>query len=274
MPNSNSVSRHIHHALTEFRRPQLLFLTLSIFLLAILLGNAGAFSGGKIALQLPSSDWTFSARPAMGPAYDSAPVRVYSVTTEAANGPEISRVFIKNQSSRAISAVKLTWRLVNRESPATILGQGQTPLITLRGGLAKDERKEIAFSPVPLMAFAGISKSLVKNGSLTGGFLVEVAADEALYQDKQSWKIASAYKNNNTASSSTFMKAFLSFPSRRIDEEQGGCAKQECKYIETGNPPVSGFKCSDVTIGIFCTNCGTSCSETLCGNPAPPCPPQ
>ena len=45
MPLSNSVSRHIHRAITAFRRPQPLLLTLSISLLAIWIGKAGAYSG-------------------------------------------------------------------------------------------------------------------------------------------------------------------------------------------------------------------------------------
>jgi hypothetical protein len=202
-------------------------------LLSIWLGNVDAFTSsttisstanevsrtfnkGKRAVQLPDGDWTFSARPSLNPAYESAPVRVVSVTTETTNGPEISRVFVRNKSSKTISAVKLAWRLINQQSPTVILGQEQTTLITLRGKLAEGERKGINFS-IPLFSFAEISKTLAKGGFLTGEFLVEIAAHEALYEDKETWKIASVYKNNNTASSLAFMKASFSFPGHRTD---------------------------------------------------------
>lgn len=273
MPNSSSVSHHIHNALTALHKHQFLLLALSIFLLAIWLGNASAFDRGKRTVQLPGGDWTFSASPALGPAYESAPIRVVSVTVAATNnGPEISRVFVKNQSSRTISAVKLAWWLVDKQSPTVILGKEQTTLIPMKGELAGGERKALNFSPLPFISFAEISKTLAKDGFLTGEFLVEVAVYEALFEDKETWEIASAYKNDNTASSPAFMKASFSFPGHRIGiGSVAGCAKQECEYFESEG--TAGFRCKGASAQIFCMNCGTSCSNTLCGSPPPECPP-
>jgi hypothetical protein len=272
MPNLNGVPYHTHHALMGFRMPRFLLFALPIFLLAIWLSNVGAFNREKRAAQLTGGDWGFSARPALNPAYESAPIRVVSVTIAATkSGPEISRVFVKNQSSKTISSVKLAWWLINKQSPTIILGQGQTTPITLRGELPGSERKGIDFSPFPLVSFAEISKTLAKDGSLTGEFLVEVAVHEALYADKETWKIASAYKNGNIASSPAFMKASFSFPGHSIGDDESGCARQECEYFESGG--TGGFRCKSISNSIYCTNCGDSCTTTLCGSPPAQCPP-
>jgi hypothetical protein len=127
--------------------------------------------------------------------------------------------------------VKLAWWLINKQSPTVILGKGQTTPITLKGELTESTRQALNFSPIPFISFAEISKTLGKDGLLTGEFLVEVAVSEALYADKETWKIASAYKNDNSiASSLAFMKASFSFPGHRINSREG-CAKQICEYF-------------------------------------------
>lgn len=136
-------------------------------------GNADKLPGGK---------WTFSAHPYMGPGYDERPVIVTAVMSDLTG--TVTTVMLENESAKVVSAVKLEWYLTTDQERATILQQGQTPLIAPSGALAPGKYKELKF---PVVSFARVSQPLLKKDTLTGDFRIEIAVAEIQYEDGSSW---------------------------------------------------------------------------------------
>lgn len=95
--------------------------------LLVLLLLTSAFSAARAQAQgtLPPGDYTFSTKPYMGPGFESLPVMVTSVTTEAALNGGVSMVAVKNGTSRRLEAVRLGWYVSAREAPDYVLLQGR-----------------------------------------------------------------------------------------------------------------------------------------------------
>lgn len=159
----------------------------SLAILLLFLAGDSAIKGqvdGKT--DLPPGDWSFSAHPYFGLGYDSRPVVVTSVTSDASKGLSITKVKIRNMSVLSVSAVKLGWILFDNKDRegANVLQQEQTPLITPSGGLAPNQSLDLDY---PVVSFAKICKSMLNRGRLYGAFRIEVLVTEITYADGSNW---------------------------------------------------------------------------------------
>ncbi|HXG92129.1 MAG TPA: hypothetical protein VNN73_07120 [Blastocatellia bacterium] len=203
---------------------------------------------------LPGGNWSFSAHPYMGPDLDGRPVIVSSVETSADKGLQLTKVALKNRSSKPVTAVKLVWSLSYEQSRDIALQNGTTNWFDLPKSIPVGQTKVLKFR-VPPVSFASISRPLVRGHFLDGDFYFAIAVGAVRYEDGSSW-IAINYMGGGR-----LIKA-----SSRASTYQVGCAKQKCKNLGG-----SGYKCEDSTDSEYCTNCQTSCSATLCGNKPPGC---
>lgn len=206
------------------------------------------YQGGK--RELPQGDWSFSAHPYMGPDLDDRPVIVTSVETHADKGIRLTRVAVRNRSSKSVLSVKLTWNLSYEQSQDTILRKGTSSWLELPKAIPAGERRVFRFSAPPV-SFVSMSKDFISDGILSGDFHMTVSVSEVRYEDGSSW-IAMRPGNHR----------LINVSSRSVTPQQG-CAKQKCKNIG------GGYACEASTNSEYCTNTQTSCCDTLCGEKPP-----
>lgn len=220
-----------------------LFLMLIVFT-----GLAGAgivVKSQANADRVPPGKWTFSAGPYFGSDYESIPVDVFRVTTNAAKGLTITSVGLHNKDTRNVTGVRMRWYLKDKDQNGRVLLEGETPLIEVSVSAGKGKILDY-----PVVSFAGIHKSLMKNGSLSGNFRLEIAVFEVHYADQTAWA-------KGQISRLMFKKAAYSVGSTF------GCQGQGCSY--NGTPGVESYQCGS-NVGTTCvpsTN-GQSCTESRC----------
>lgn len=210
--------------------------------------------------QLPKGDWSLSAHPYMGKGYDSRPVMVSSVSMDKT--PVVTKVGLWNISNKVVLGVKLGWSLTTDENRGAVLRQGETVLIAISGGLPVNDSQSLKF---PVVAFRDIYKPLLKNGALDGHYRIEVLVTEILFEDGTTWTPESnkikkiAFVNAVFHPGATLPLAITPF---RPTVQP--CPKQHCVF--TAGPP-DYYSCGSSQNGEYCTNCVSSCCNTLCGVP-------
>lgn len=199
-------------------------LTMTLVLVACV-----AFTNAQITKQdinsetsLPSGDWNFSAHPDSRVDFDSVPVYLYSLTTDAKKGLKVISVGLWNRSSKPVISVKLRWLLTTEEDRNQILFDGQSQQIVLEKPLKENETLDLRTS---IESFAQLSRSLTKDksGTLSGNYRLDVVVVEATFEDDSIWARTSI-KSNGT-------NAFGDCGTRN-------CQKQTCKYT-----PDRGYTC-------------------------------
>ncbi|HBB86247.1 MAG TPA: hypothetical protein DC047_01365 [Blastocatellia bacterium] len=164
----------------------LLILAGCISLLAALLVTANQNTGqqeNSQAGKLPSGNWTVSARPYLGADFRELPVITTSVGQDPEKGLGAASASVSNASLKTVSALKFTWYILKDETDRVLL-QGQTPLIAITGGMPKGGTQLIDF---PIADFSSVMQPLIKAGSLTGDYRVEVLVSEVVYEDGSTW---------------------------------------------------------------------------------------
>lgn len=161
----------------------LIALALGVSLVPFKRGTVVGFSTPTKQVDMPGGQWTFSAQPYMGKGFQSRPAVVTSVKSEIKTF-SVTSIGIVNNSSKSISALKLSWTLSREESPESILQQGETPLITLENPIATKASKRVTF---PVVSFLEATKPFVKNGMLKGNYRIDVAVKEIQFSDKTTW---------------------------------------------------------------------------------------
>jgi hypothetical protein len=134
--------------------------------------------------QLPTGKWVLAHHPYSRPGYEKMPMVITSVKGDATKGLEISVTELRNQTSKSVKTYKLSWYLYRTDDPNLILLKGDTPFV-YPGKLAANERRQV---DIPVVAFIDIYKPLMKNGSLTGNFVIDVAVTEVQFNDGTTWK--------------------------------------------------------------------------------------
>lgn len=225
----------------------------SLAILLLFLAGDSAIKGqvdGKT--DLPPGDWSFSAHPYFGLGYDSRPVVVTSVTSDASKGLSITKVKIRNMSVLSVSAVKLGWILFDNKDRegANVLQQEQTPLITPSGGLAPNQSLDLDY---PVVSFAKICKSMLNRGRLYGAFRIEVLVTEITYADGSNWIGQYALEK----------KPLQTVAFRRNTLLQA-CPMQMCEFY-TDPKRGDGYRCKASGSMEYCRNYQTYCENHLCG---------
>lgn len=203
---------------------------------------------------LPPGSWMVSAQPYLGTAYESQPVKVIGVVSDASHGFKVTSVGLKNTSSKVVSAVKLRWYITSEESRELVLLQGDTNSVRLGKGLPVGKSE---YFETPIVSFGKVSKQLLRAGSLKGIFTIEVAVSQILYEDGSTWE-------GDPKKTVTFVKAGL----RPGPLPPQGCANQVCQY----NVDLGAYQCVG-GLNQICMNCGRLCINAVCGEPLPMCGP-
>lgn len=229
---------------------------------------------------LPAGNYSVITKPYMGPGYESLPVMVTSVTTEAELRGGVSVVAVENGTGRRVDAVRLGWYVSSREAPDYILLQGKTPVLRLPGGIAAGEVERIQFGVV---SFAKIYKPLARKGMVDGNYLIQVGVVEARFDDGTVQTLLASGKRR-AERATVFVKAGWGGAATRppAPARQLGCPNQACSpnYEGDGSSRILvGYDCG-TSQGSTCTNQpgGKSCTNTVCGKeggsgPKPPIQP-
>jgi hypothetical protein len=204
--------------------------------------GVGLISRGQTARpQLPKGKWMFTAGPQVGIAYKSVPVDVYKVKTNAAEGLTVGSVSLHNRSLQDVKEVKLHWYL-KEKSQTNILAKGDTGFfdVTLPAG----GRLPIDY---PLVSFENLSKTLVKDGVLSGDYRIEVVVSALTFADGSKWSLSNPRPVK-----------FAHAVSLALDP---GCQNQNCAW----NGEAGSYVCvgSD---GSFCSvgGQGSQCTAERC----------
>jgi hypothetical protein len=212
-------------------------LSLVVALAAVTHGSLGS----NAQTQLPPGKWTFAAGPYSGPGYESIPVDVFSVTTRVDRGLTTNSVGLKNRTTKDVVSVRLHWYLTDI-GQGRLVREGETPLV----GVDLPAGKQQALN-YPVASFAKILKPLLKGGSLSGNYRLEIAVSEVQYADEVSWLMGepNAFR----------VKAAYRQP---LFE---GCQSQGCVY----NAEAGSYICA-AHDGTYCSvgNNGNSCTESRC----------
>jgi hypothetical protein len=238
-------------------RASLLFLATALMLnFSIVSSRSGSTDSQTI---FPKGSWNFSAHPYMGEGYKVRPIVVTSVETEART-LSVKAVRVKNISTKAVLAVKLAWTLSDERYPKKILREGETSLITMDKTLASQDNRILK---VGVVSFLELYKPFLKPSTLEGNFRLEVGVSQVLFEDQSSWQVGQSVsvvpnfrtrivKANYSGSAASVVPLIV----------PDACAKQRCVY--DGVPPPS-YSSGTSENDEFCTNCGISCCNTICG---------
>jgi hypothetical protein len=148
----------------------------------VLIGTGTKISGQSTKDKLPPGKWTFAAGPYFGSDYESVPVDVFSVTSDARKGLAVTSVVLQNRDTRNVVAVKLHWYLKDKDQKGRVLLEGETPLIGV--AVPAGESQTLNY---PVVSFAKVHKPLLKGTELSGNFRIEVAVSEVQYDDSSLW---------------------------------------------------------------------------------------
>jgi hypothetical protein len=165
---------------------------------------------------LPGGNWTLSSHPFMGPGYYSRPVVVTGVVSNLSG--TVARVMLENNSSKAVSAVRLEWYLTTEQDRSLVLQQGETPFVTPSGALPPGKYRELKF---PIVSFAKIYRPLLRNNVLTGDYRIEIAVAEVQYEDGSSWT-ASQEKGKSVVADAAHATRLPQCPGQKCQLQSGG----------------------------------------------------
>jgi hypothetical protein len=252
---------------------------LKITLLLALLTFTAAHAAPQTKDTLPDGSYSIITKPYMGPGFDTLPVMVTSVTTEAELNGGVSVVGVENSTARRVDAVRLGWYVSAREAPDYILLQGKTPMLKLPGGIAAGEVERIQFGVV---SFAKIYKPLARKGVVNGNYVIQVGVVEARFDDGTTQTFLARGKRR-AERETIFVKANWrgAAASPVVAARQTSCPNQACNPVYEGEGTARmlvGYDCTS-SQGSTCTNQpgGKSCTLTVCGKegggPKPPIQP-
>lgn len=247
----------------------LVAITFVVLSLVVMTKNSGFVEGAsQTKSQLPPGKWSFSAHPFMGEGYESRPVVVTSVRTEAKT-LSVTAVRVRNISSKPVAAIRLGWYLADENNNLTNLQQSETSFIPMDKALETDKTE---LFKVSVVSFLDIYKPLVRDGRLEGSYRLEIAVTEILFEDQSTWRVGQQVTLETQPSKPAIVNASLKNRPLTVMPLKLNpiCPKQQCKYVE--GPP-DGYSCSQSDHNEYCTNCVTSCCNTLCNDPSPSCGP-
>ena|SRR6266576_4405300 len=163
-------------------RLTLMALVLVMLFIACLAASSKSLQDTDI--KLPPGKWTLTHHAISRLGLKDAPLRITSVTGSIEKGGTISAVRLKNNSGRTVDGVKFAWYLFRDQAPQEILRKGESPILGV-AGLSAGGSKLVTY---PIVSFGNIYEPLLKNGELTGDFVLEVAVSEITYEDGSKWE--------------------------------------------------------------------------------------
>lgn len=156
------------------------FLVLLLFGMTLLISpDSYAQNKVKVRVELPEGKWTFSARPIE---QSQSNVEVYSVTSEADKGLAITKIGVWNRSDKPVGSLKIGWRLLTLGEQPGVLANDETPFLVV--AIAPGEWRVIEY---PLGTFVNMSRSMLREGKLSGDFRLEVSVTQVVFSDTDSY---------------------------------------------------------------------------------------
>lgn len=200
---------------------------------------------------LPPGKWTLVTHPYQGPDFASLPVILFSVTSDATRGADVTKIKVKNNATKSVTYVKVGWYLINEDDKeSTILLSGKTQPIEMPQRLPVGGIREIQ---QPIVSFASVHRPLLRGGVLTGNFRIDVLISDVVYEDGTTWTLGRAPRMPPVEAAANHNRA----PSTPLQ----GCPKQKCALDSSG----TFYTCQSSSFNEYCTNNRTSCTDTLCG---------
>ena len=106
---------------------------------------------------------------------------------------------LNNRSQKSVAAFQLRWILIRKQERAIIASRGYTPdTVLLTGHTLPIElnipQKSLRRSDFSIISFAAITAELLKEGSLSGDYVLLVGMHEVRFADGTSWQAAPLLK--------------------------------------------------------------------------------
>lgn len=201
---------------------------------------------GSFSDKMPGGNWTVSSHPLWSA---TETVNVVSVTTHL-EGAKVTKVGVRNESSQWISSVRLKWFIVrvstgqSGQEEYDIKALGETPVISISGGVAPRTTAEVAY---PVVSFTDQTPAFwnSQTQTLSGHYRMFVGVSEIHYDNgrvgiPEIWPFPPIW----------------TWPCP-------GCAMQKCEL----HPGAGAYRCVNSGHCEFCTNNNTSCTTSLCQAP-------
>ena len=213
--------------------------------------------------------WTFSARPYTGSGYESRPVVVSAVKTTV-NSLSVTEVRLRNISSKPVTSVRLSYVLNNeKDGKSEMIHTGESQIVPLEKTLLVGDTVLLKF---PVFSFGEFKESLAAKQALKGDFNVQIFVKDIVFEDQTRWSVGDKVEVKKNGFDEAMIKVAFAKPTKMVTvmplSKSVVCPKQYCKYVAE-TPP--GYTCASSTNDEYCTNCITSCCNTICTDPSPSC---
>jgi hypothetical protein len=149
-----------------------------------LLAYSSAKATQDVQVKFPPGNWSLQHPAISRLGLEDAPLQITSVTGDVKKGGTITAVRLRNNSGKAVTTVKFAWYLFRDQERQKILQKGESPVLGVTG-FSDGSSKVVNYS---IVSFGNIYKPLVKDGKLTGDFVLEVAVSEINYEDGSKWE--------------------------------------------------------------------------------------
>lgn len=163
-------------------KPKLILALLILAISFVVPSTAQTIQEAQVSF--PPGKWTLQHPAISRLGLKDAPLQITSVTGDMKKGGTITAVRLKNNSGKEVTAVKFGWYLFQDKEHSKILHKGESPVLGV-AGFSNGSSKIVDY---PLVSFGNIYKPLVKDGQLSGDFVLEVVVREITYKDGSKWE--------------------------------------------------------------------------------------
>jgi hypothetical protein len=199
----------------------------------------------------------------------SVPAEITTTTTSVNKGKNsgLEELVILNRTRKAIKAIKLSYAVTPREDSTTVLTRGALEIISRKPA----EKQRIPGNQRRIFRVLNgkpgkIFKPLLKDGKVSGAFIVTIRISEITFEDGSTWSdpgSVSLRKTPTRGSNLTFSKALHSSAPVAVDV----CPNTLCQ-LEVVNGQVTGFQVCEPynNNDTYCDFLSGNCNNHNCVN--------
>lgn len=237
-----------------------LVLLVGVFSFVFVAKNKFSTTEAQVRTPLPVRQFTFSANPFFGKGYNARPLMVTSVRSDSRT-MAVDGIRVRNISSKEISEFKVGWILLNAEDRAELASKENVATLLAGSDLA---RKRDQIYEKTIVSFPEINDGYLE-GKASGNYRLEIVVTEITFTDGTIWKTGQEVSLKKPAELRSIGNSFAGKSSRLTVTPvkiSRACAHQKC--VNSSEVPPS-YSCGGSQEEEFCTNCSTSCCNTICG---------